>query len=56
MFGGFLNTSIVGRGQEKGHVSISVHNLHDYATDRFRHVDDTPYGGGSGMIHPFSNA
>ncbi len=50
MFGGFLTTSIVGRGQEKGHVKITVHNLHDYATDRFRHIDDTPYGGGSGMI------
>ncbi len=50
MFGGFLTTSIVGRGQEKGHVKIIVHNLHDYATDRFRHIDDTPYGGGSGMI------
>lgn len=50
MFGGFLSTSIVGRGQLKGLVKITIHNLHDYATDRFRHIDDTPYGGGSGMI------
>jgi tRNA (guanine37-N1)-methyltransferase len=27
-----------------------LHNLHDYATDRYRHIDDTPYGGGAGMI------
>lgn len=46
----FLQTSIVGRAQEKGLVEIVLHNLHDYATDRFKHVDDTPYGGGAGMI------
>lgn len=46
----FLEHSIVGRAREKGLVEIVVHNLHDYATDRFRHVDDTPYGGGAGMI------
>jgi tRNA (guanine37-N1)-methyltransferase len=46
----FLDHSIVGRAREKGLVEIVVHNLHDYAKDRFRHVDDTPYGGGAGMI------
>lgn len=46
----FLEHSIVGRAREKGLVEIVVHNLHDYATDRFRHIDDTPYGGGAGMI------
>jgi len=50
MFGDFLTTSIVGRGQEKGLVEIHVHNLHDHAKDRFRHIDDTPYGGGAGMV------
>lgn len=45
-----VTTSIVGRAREKGLVDIHVHNLHDYATDRFRHIDDTPYGGGAGMI------
>ncbi len=50
LFGEFLSTSIVGRAQEKGLVEIVVHNLHDYASDRFRHIDDTPYGGGGGMI------
>jgi len=46
----FLKTSIVGRAQEKGLTKIVLHNLHDYATDRFKHIDDTPYGGGAGMI------
>ena len=50
MFGDFLSTSIVGRGREKGLVEIHVHNLHDFAKDRFRHIDDTPYGGGAGMV------
>lgn len=45
-----VTTSIVGRAREKGLVDIHVHNLHDHATDRFRHIDDTPYGGGAGMI------
>lgn len=50
LFGEFLTTSIIGRARQKGIVEIVVHNLHDYATDRFRHIDDTPYGGGGGMI------
>ncbi|MBI2793065.1 MAG: tRNA (guanosine(37)-N1)-methyltransferase TrmD [Ignavibacteria bacterium] len=50
LFGSFLDSSIVGRSREKGLVILEVHNLHDYAKDRFRHIDDTPYGGGAGMI------
>ncbi|MBU3679205.1 MAG: tRNA (guanosine(37)-N1)-methyltransferase TrmD [Candidatus Kapabacteria bacterium] len=46
----FVSTSIVGRACEKGHAEIVLHNLHDYASDTFRHIDDTPYGGGAGMI------
>lgn len=46
----FIATSIIGRAREKGHAEIVLHNLHDYATDTFRHIDDTPYGGGAGMI------
>lgn len=45
-----ISTSIVGRACERGLVDIVLHNLHDYATDRYRHIDDTPYGGGAGMI------
>lgn len=43
-------TSILKRAQDKGLVEIHLHNLHDYATDTYRHIDDTPYGGGAGMI------
>lgn len=46
----FVSTSIIGRGQEKGLVEIHLHNLHDYATDRYKHIDDSPYGGGAGMV------
>jgi tRNA (guanine37-N1)-methyltransferase len=45
-----LNESIVKRAQTKGLVEIVVHDLRDYATDKHRTIDDTPYGGGAGMI------
>lgn len=50
MFESVLNTSILKIAQEKSIVTINLHNLHDYATDKFRHIDDTPFGGGAGMI------
>lgn len=49
-FDSVLNTSIIKNAREKNLVEIHVHNLHDYAEDRFRHIDDEPYGGGAGMI------
>lgn len=49
-FDSVLNSSILKRAQEFGVASASVHNLHDYAKDRFKHIDDTPYGGGAGML------
>lgn len=49
-FESMLNSSILKIGQEKGIVSIHLHNLHDYALDKYRHIDDEPYGGGAGMI------
>ncbi|MFM8180011.1 MAG: tRNA (guanosine(37)-N1)-methyltransferase TrmD [Candidatus Kapaibacterium sp.] len=45
-----LDVSIIGRAVAKGVVDIHVHNLHDFATDTFRHIDDAPYGGGAGMV------
>jgi tRNA (guanine37-N1)-methyltransferase len=45
-----ISTSILKRAQDKGLVQIHLHNLHDYATDTYRHIDDTPYGGGAGMV------
>jgi len=46
----YIQGSIMRIAQEKRLVEIHLHNLHDYALDRFRHIDDTPYGGGAGMI------
>lgn len=45
-----LNWSIIKRARDKGLVEINIHNLHDYATDRYRSVDDYAFGGGAGMV------
>ncbi|HOO99411.1 MAG TPA: tRNA (guanosine(37)-N1)-methyltransferase TrmD, partial [Bacteroidales bacterium] len=45
-----LNHSIVKRASDKGLVEINVVNLHDYANDRYRSVDDYAFGGGAGMV------
>ncbi|MCI6643494.1 MAG: tRNA (guanosine(37)-N1)-methyltransferase TrmD [Alloprevotella sp.] len=50
MLEGFVNNSILARAQKKGLVEIVVHQLRDYSTDKFRRVDDYPYGGFAGMV------
>lgn len=45
-----LHTSIIGRAVEKGLLSIEAIDIRDYSTDKHRHVDDAPYGGGAGMV------
>lgn len=45
-----LQESILRRGQEKGLVQIVVHDLRDYTHDKHRTIDDSPYGGGAGMV------
>jgi tRNA (guanine37-N1)-methyltransferase len=45
-----LRLSLVGRAAETGLVQLSVHDLRDWTHDRHRTVDDTPYGGGPGMV------
>lgn len=50
MFQGPFAESIVKRAREAGLVEIRVHDIRDWATDRHRTVDDTPYGGGAGMV------
>lgn len=40
----------MGKAQEKGHVSFKTHDIRSFATDRHRTVDDTPFGGGVGML------
>jgi len=50
MFEGPFNESIIKRAIERGLVTIRIHNIRDWATDRHRTVDDYPYGGGAGMV------
>ena len=45
-----LGQSIIGRAQKCGAVEIHAHNIRDYSKDKHRRVDDTPYGGGKGML------
>jgi tRNA (guanine37-N1)-methyltransferase len=45
-----LRLSLVGKAIEKGIVDLQVHDLRDWTSDRHRTVDDTPYGGGAGMV------
>ena len=45
-----LKQSIVGRAQEKGIININLINIRDFSKDKHKKVDDTPYGGGAGML------
>jgi tRNA (guanine37-N1)-methyltransferase len=50
LFTGAFEESIIKRARESGSVTIALHNIRDYATGRHKVTDDTPYGGGGGMI------
>ncbi len=50
MIEGFVNESILARAQKKGLAEIHLHNLRDYTNDKWRRVDDYPYGGFAGMV------
>ena len=45
-----LNLSLLGKAQDSGLLEIHIHDLRDYTFDRHKTVDDTPYGGGAGMV------
>ncbi len=45
-----LSASLLGRARERGLVDVRVHDLRDHTTDRHRSVDDSPFGGGAGMV------
>ena len=47
---GVLGESIIGRAQKSGAITLRCHNIREYSTDKHRRVDDTPYGGGMGML------
>ncbi len=45
-----LDISLLGKARQAGIIDLGIHNLRDATTDRHRTVDDTPYGGGAGMV------
>ena len=45
-----LNSSIIGRAREKNLIEINLINIRDFSKDKHKKVDDTPYGGGAGMV------
>lgn len=45
-----LSESIIGRAQKNGAITVRTHQIRDYTEDKHRRVDDTPYGGGKGML------
>ena len=49
-FSGYFGVSILKRAQEAGLIKVVTHNLREYTHDRHNTVDDTPYGGGAGMV------
>lgn len=49
-FDGLLNTSVIHRGLENGLFEVELVNFRDFTTSKHGHVDDTPYGGGAGMV------
>lgn len=50
MLEGTINCSILKRAQDKGLAEIHLHNLRDYTTNKWRRVDDYPFGGEAGMV------
>ncbi|MEA2006871.1 MAG: tRNA (guanosine(37)-N1)-methyltransferase TrmD [Patescibacteria group bacterium] len=50
IFDSYLNEGILKRAQDENKIEIKVYNLRDFANDKHKTVDDTPYGGGPGMV------
>ncbi len=50
MVRGVLSESIIGRAQTAGIIEVECHNIRDFSTDKHRKTDDTPFGGGVGMV------
>lgn len=50
MLDSIFNESIIGRARSSGFIDIKCHNIRDYSENKHRKVDDTPYGGGMGML------
>jgi len=50
IFDFYFSESIIKRARDKGLIKIKIHNLRDYANNKYHRVDDSPYGGGPGMV------
>ena len=50
MFNSYINESILKRAQQNKHISIKLHNIRDFSRDKHKKTDDSPYGGGAGMV------
>jgi len=50
IYDSFIKTGLIGRGISREIIEIEIHNLHDFAFDVHRTIDDTPSGGGAGMV------
>jgi tRNA (guanine37-N1)-methyltransferase len=50
VFPSYLNSSILKRAQESGHLEVQLHNIRDWAVDKHQVTDEPPYGGGGGMV------
>lgn len=50
LFDGFLEASLIGKARENGILDIQLIDLRDFAADKHRSLDDSPYGGGAGMV------
>ena len=50
IFDSYFSESILGRAQKEGHIKINIINLRDFTSDKHKTVDDTPFGGGAGML------
>ncbi len=50
IFNSYINESIIARAQKENFIEIKIYNLRDWTEDKHKKVDDTPYGGGAGML------
>src|SRR5512146_337007 len=50
VFPTYLDTSILKKARERGLINVRIHNIRDYTHDKHHVTDDTPYGGGGGMV------
>jgi len=53
IYNSFLQTGLMARAINKKIIKLQIHNLHDFAFDKRKSIDDTPYGGGAGMVIRF---